>query len=146
MKSLSNYDFDKYFQGNRYYAGTFCKNELPKHMESKFYIINMDNSTDPRNGTHWMMLYNVLPDHIIYVDPFGAFPPNEVLKFMHRSKKIMMYSLRDIQNTKSNLCGWICLYVANELLNGYDITTILKRFSSNTVNNEKLIRNYFNKK
>jgi hypothetical protein len=126
MKSLSNYDFDKYFQGNRYYAGTFCKNELPKHMESKFYIINMDN--------------------IIYVDPFGAFPPNEVLKFMHRSKKIMMYSLRDIQNTKSNLCGWICLYVANELLNGYDITTILKRFSSNTVNNEKLIRNYFNKK
>ena len=45
-----------------------------------------------------------------YFDPFGLIMPNEALKYFRTAKKQTVYSMDEIQNRSTVLCGYCCLY------------------------------------
>ena len=102
-------------------------------------IINLDSYENV--GTHWVCC---VPSHdksnIWYFDSFGMGYPEE---FKSGGKPII-YNSSQYQNIKSVLCGYYCLYFLHQWSMNKDFYDILKPFSlSNTMYNEKLIKNYF---
>ena len=166
---LTNTDFDNFFIGDRSrpvksYAGTFLKDELNglSPERNKFYIINIDKLDG--NGTHWVLVSNLNDSYILYIDSFANPPPDVVVSFMERTKKIrgskddrkpIFYNNIKLQDDTSINCGWYVLYFINNLLRRRNIVDILSDFELNSDKfsnwmNEKLIekikQDYYYKK
>lgn len=145
--SLTNLQLDRFFL-NRHtglpiksYGGCYTKDQLADMTPEprKFYIVNLDNSTG--EGTHWTAVYNVNPYNILYFDPFGTAPPEDVLKFMRRAKtaaknsarhprKKMFFSTSQIQDIDSSQCGWYVAFMMKMLLQGIPFLDILMEFDT----------------
>ena len=107
---------------------------MPKHIERKFYIINLDDESGP--GSHWVVLYN-LRKTPIYFDSFGVWLPKELTKI----KNLVINECR-VQSLNSTTCGLYCIYIIDELLAGREFVDILLDFSpSDYENNEFKILN-----
>lgn len=140
--SLSNTQIDNYYAGNGYYGGCYPKDELPDKIENKFYIINLDDSDG--EGTHWTLIFNVNVPAVIYFDPFGVVPPMNAIRLMKTSRKRIYYSMLELQNIMSNLCGYYCLYFADQLQqNRYFLDITTQDFVNNTKINDGVIKKYF---
>ncbi len=96
----------------------YSRDNLPRKIEEKIYIVNLNKSNEP--GSHWVL---VLKPY--YFDSFGVSPPEEILLFM--GKPIVSSTYR-IQAINSIMCGYFCIYVAEELLKGKKIYDILLEF------------------
>ena len=70
MNALSNVDImDILNKYNISIGGIFSKDKIPKLIVDKFYVINMQNSTEG-DGTHWVCFYFNGMDNY-YFDSFG---------------------------------------------------------------------------
>jgi hypothetical protein len=93
--------------------GCYYKDDLPAKFETnKAYIINLQDSTDEGNGTHFTCLYsqkNLKEGNIdyIYMDSTGISPPNEVLQFTNQPK--IPYNTKNFQGSNNQFCGWACV-------------------------------------
>lgn len=143
FKSLSNFQIEDYYRNNPYFKGCFAKDVLPQTIEQGFYILNLDNQAGA--GTHWTLIINLpIMPVCFYYDPFGVVPPMEALKFMKTSKRKMYYSTIDMQHIDSSLCGYYCIYVADQMLQGRKFLNIAaKDFLNNTGTNDNIIRKHF---
>ena len=143
---LSNLQIDRHFKGNVFYGGCLSKDELKNISPgNKFWIINMEDST-AADGTHWILVFDCVipddnPDYTIYMDPYGVYPPPEILKFMNKSDKEIHYTIDTYQDIDSINCGNYCIYVAEEILNSTPYQELFeKRLSEHNVPaNEKLM-------
>jgi len=129
------------------YAGCYAKDEF-KHLKVKaelgrFYIVNLDNSKGP--GTHWVLLYCALKNHILYFDPFGAPPPKDIVHLVHPLHKQIIFSDDVLQNTHTELCGHYCIYISVELyIKKRDIRSIIMHdFTKNSTKNDERIKTFF---
>jgi hypothetical protein len=130
-----------------------CKDELPHKRYFGNYIINMQNSTDG-NGTHWVFLKidNNKGNPIgIYFDSFGVYCPEDIKNFVHPLK--IIYSNREIQNIKSEMCGYFasaCAYYlshdssSNKCLED-NFNDFISMFSDNTKLNDSILKEYLKK-
>lgn len=138
---LTNIEIDDYYANTPNYGGCMCKDELPKQIQKKYYIINMANSN--QEGSHWVLVYNSNPKYCLYFDAFGVYPPLEIMKFMKTSKKKMVMNDADIQYIRSVACGFFCCYIANELNAGRSILDVLfDDFSSNPALNDNILKKH----
>ena len=108
--------------GIKNFRGIYSRDDLPPKIRKECGIINLDSKLGP--GTHWVC-YRNLENIIEYFDPFGLLMPNEVLDYFHTSGKPIVYSLDEIQNRDSVLCGYWCLYYLNERQKGNSILDII---------------------
>ena len=60
-----------------------------------------------------------------YFDPFGLIMPNEVLKYFKTANKPIVYSIDEIQNRNTVLCGYWCLYYLLERQKGKSIQDVI---------------------
>jgi len=96
--------------------------ETPLHY-NEAYIINLEDSVDkdghPNDGTHWCFLQcNKYPTgkiESIYMDPYGAPPPESVKEAVKRTTKQqgLPHTTADIQSLMNNACGFYCLAVGH---------------------------------
>jgi hypothetical protein len=109
-KLLSNFDLD-------YYAGLFripltavLSKDLFRSQPAKVgnYIVNLEDSE--LGGSHWTVIM-LTKKLALYYDSFGQPPPQEIIRFVKRfNKKIkIIYSIDQLQSTRSVYCGWFCL-------------------------------------
>jgi hypothetical protein len=118
-RTLSDVQIDHYYRGNEAFGGCYCKDQVRrKSPQGKFWVLNMDDSTDPRGGTHWVLVFDCRPDICIYADSYGVSPPPVIAAFLKRSKKPVLYTKDDYQGMNSTACGYFCLYMADQLLAG----------------------------
>ena len=75
-------------------------------------------------GTHWVC-YRNLDSMVEYFDPFGLIMPNEALAYLHTSGKRIVFSIDEIQNRSTVLCGYWCLYYLLERQQGSDILDVI---------------------
>ena len=137
-RSLTNFEIDKYYQQNNFYGGCFSKDQLPKQIQSKFYIINMDNHN--QGGSHWVLVYNCDDRYCLYFDSFGISPPDQIRTFMRKSKKKMIYPTTDYQSIDSSQCGEFCIYIINQLQENKALDTVFqKELTSDISHDEELI-------
>ena len=143
IRSLSNFDIIDYYSRNVRFGGVYSRNNLPKFIDPKFYIVNLDDANGP--GTHWVCIYNCNHDVCYYFDSFGVDPCHEVLKFMKQTKKNVVVSNYQIQKLGTIMCGYFCIYVCNELINSTPFHDILLKFDPNHYqNNDKIIKQLLN--
>ena len=63
-----------------------------------------------------------------YFDPFGLIMPNEALKYFNAaspSGKRVVYSIDEVQNRNTVLCGYWCLYYLYERQRGTSILDVI---------------------
>ena len=124
IKPLSNFDLMDWIKrlGIKHFRGIYSRDGLPKKIRKECGIINLDDLTGP--GTHWVCYRNI--DNIVeYFDPFGLIMPNEALVYFHTSGKQIVYSMDEIQNRNTVLCGYWCLYYLFERQRGSSILDVI---------------------
>lgn len=145
MRSLSNIEIDEYYKGVPQFGGVFCKDQLPKKMNNKCYIINMQDS-DEGSGSHWVAVMDVNPKETVYFDSFGENDaPIDIEKFLKtrkKGKKLMRNKIQ-LQKLDSSSCGEYCIYFVNHAILGNSLNNTLKGFTKNPVINEHILRKYF---
>jgi hypothetical protein len=91
-------------------VGVYSKNELPKVKKNGGYIFNLQDSEDehgkPLPGTHWVGAW-VEDNRSVYFDSFGFPAPVSVKRFLGKN---YVWSDKVIQNVRSEICGYYCLY------------------------------------
>ena len=109
IKPLSNFDLMEWVKklGIKHLRGIYSRDELPRKIKKECGIINLDDIQGP--GTHWVCYRNI--DSVVeYFDPFGLIMSNEAMKYFNTSGKQIVYSIDEIQNRNTVLCGYWCLY------------------------------------
>ena len=129
----------KYYNDVKHFGGVYSRDNIPKAVKSKFYIVNLDDAKGP--GTHWVCIYNCNCDICYYFDSFGVDPCDELLHFMKQTHKKIVMSAYQIQKLGTIMCGYFCIYVCNELLKYTPFYDILLQFDCNDYqNNDKIIK------
>lgn len=111
-------------------------------------IINTDKESG--SGIHWIAIYDSPESKTIeYFDPFGMIPLPEVEKYMRsahyfeanqKMKKRVLYNNRQLQNVRSNLCGWYCMYYIIERSKGRSPYSVIMDFTQHpSEQNENMI-------
>ena len=124
IKPLSNFDLKEWVNnlGIKNFRGIYSRDQLPSKIKKECGIINLDDMQGP--GTHWVCYRNI--DSVVeYFDPFGLIMPNEALKYFNTSGKHIVYSIDEIQNRNSVLCGYWCLYYLLERQKGNSILNVI---------------------
>ena len=141
IKPLSNFDLMDWVKklSLRHFRGIYSRDQLPQKIQKEIGIINLDDMQGP--GTHWVCYRNV--DSVVeYFDPFGLIMPNEALKYFRSSGKHIVYSLDEIQNRNTVLCGYWCLYYLFERQNGKSILDVIHNPHFDNDNSD-FIKEYF---
>ena len=141
IKPLSNFDLMEWVKklNLKHFRGIFSRDNLPQKIKKEIGIINLDDMQGP--GTHWVCYRNV--DSVVeYFDPFGLIMPNEALKYFRSSGKHIVYSLDEIQNRNTVLCGYWCLYYLFERQNGKSILDVIHNPNFDNDNSD-FIKEYF---
>ena len=120
IKPLSNFDLMDWVKklGIKHFRGIYSRDRLPKKIRKECGIINLDDMTGP--GTHWVCYRNI-NNVVEYFDSFGLIMPNEALTYFRTSGKRIVYSMDEIQNRSTVLCGYWCLYYLFERQRGNSI-------------------------
>jgi len=145
-------------------VGVFSKDQLPKERRVGSYYINMQDH-DEGNGTHWIFARIFPCGKAIYFDSFGVYMPVEIKEFLKPFQPIA-YSNRQIQDMKSQNCGRYCIlcdywfsYKMKEPIReyktveerrkkcpvDYELYRFLDSWSNNTMQNDKLCIERWNK-
>jgi len=120
--------------------GIYMKDEIPKRLKDGWYIINMDDSNDPRNGTHWVA-FKLENKIMYYFDPIGIIPPIEVLKLGWTC----YYNNQQIQDRHSTACGWFCISFILFDKKYKDRNKYFSLFSKNTKENDFILKQLLEK-
>ena len=77
---LINFEIQKYCQNEPRFNGVYSKNNMPKKIKDRAYVINLDEYGDV--GTNWIALFcNKIEN--VYFDSFGAeHVPGEIKEFV----------------------------------------------------------------
>ena len=141
---LSNFDLINWVNqlGIKHFRGVFSRDDLPSKInEPEVGIINLDSKIGP--GTHWVCYRNDEEDLCEYFDSFGLLMPNDVLKYLQSSNEKIIYSIDEIQERDSVLCGYWCLYYLLERQNGKSILQIIHNPAFDSNDKSKFIIDYF---
>ena len=128
----------------KHFRGVLSRDGLPRAIKKKCGIINLDDIQGP--GTHWVCYRNL--DSVVgkpvveYFDPFGLIMPNEVLEYFCTARKQIIYSIDEIQNRSTVLCGYWCLYYLYERQRGNSILDIIHNPHFDNDNSD-FIKEYF---
>ena len=142
IKPLSNFDLMDWVKklGIKSFRGVYSRDTLPDKIRKECGIINLDDIQGP--GTHWVCYRNgesasprnppapssqstAWSDVVEYFDPFGLIMPNEALKYFRTAGKRIVYSMDEIQNRNTVLCGYWCLYYLLKRQRGRSILDVL---------------------
>ena len=160
IKPLSNFDLKKWIKklGIKHFRGIYSRDALPGKIRKECGIINLDDMVGP--GTHWVCYRNLDDGGALpppppqnppasrngvyeYFDPFGLIMPYEVIDYFKTGKvKKIVYSVDEIQNRSTVLCGYWCLYYLLERQRGNSILDIIHNPHFDNDNSD-FIKDYF---
>ena len=141
IKPLSNFDLMEWVKklGIKHFRGIYSRDKLPNKIKKECGIINLDDMTGP--GTHWVCYRNI-NNVVEYFDPFGLIMPNEALEYFNTSGKRIVYSIDEIQNRSTVLCGYWCLYFLFERQRGTSFLDVIHNPHFDDDNSD-FIKSYF---
>ena len=122
---LTNFEIQKYYQNEPRFNGVFSRNNLPKKIKDKTYVINLDEYADV--GTHWIALF-CKKREIVHFNSFGVeHVPKEIKEFV-RIKNIKANIFR-VQANNSVMCGYFCIGFMDFMLADKTLTDFTNTFS-----------------
>ena len=87
---LTNFEIQNYYQNKPRFNGVYSRNNLPKKIKDRAYVINLDEYADV--GTHWIALF-CSRNEIVYFNSFGVeHVPEEIKDFIrHKNMKANLF-------------------------------------------------------
>ena len=139
--SSFKFEIQKYHQNEPKFNGVFSRNNLPKKIKDRAYVINLHEYADV--GTHWSALF-CNKNEMVYFDNFGVeHVPKEIKKFIG-NKNIKVNIFRTEANN-SVMCGYFCIGFTDFMLAGKKLTVYTNLFSPHDFKKTNdIILSYFN--
>ena len=111
------------FKNESRFNGVYSRDNLPKTINIRAYVINLDEHADV--GTHWIALY-IKNNEVIHFDSFGVeHVAKEIKRFIgHKNTKTNIFR---IQADNSIMCGCFCIGFTDFMFAGkglIDFTTL----------------------
>jgi hypothetical protein len=117
----------------------FMKDSPPSKIKSGGYIINLDDESNGRGGTHWvgMWIPKQINKPIIYFDSFGFIIPQSLINWIklrggcYKHNNIICND-KQIQNVNTGGCGIYSLYfiqVMSSCNKSLNVTKMLNEFN-----------------
>ena len=138
---LINFKIQKYYQNEPKFNGVFSRNNLPKKIKVRAYVINLDEYADV--GTHWITLF-CNKNEMVYFDNFGVeHVPEEIKKFL--GNKNIKANIFWTEANNSVMCGYFCIGFTDFVLAGKKLTVYTNLFSPHDFKKTNdIILSYFN--
>ena len=112
--TLTNIEIKRYYQDKPRFNVVFWRDNLPKKIKDKAYVINLDEDTDVR--TRWIALFGK-KSQIVYFDSFGVeHVPEEIKKFI--GNKSIKANIFRVQSNNSIMFGYFCIGLIDFMLAG----------------------------
>ena len=112
---------------SKYFVQVVSYDELPNKSEIPvLYVVNTDTSEG--FGKHWVCVF-IQEDMIEYFDSLGK-EPKELYKFLRNQNIPFKYSLKQIQQNYSDVCGDYCILYSYFRSRGYGIEWFLDLFDN----------------
>ena len=113
------------------FRGCISRTEICDEIKTNigFWVLNLDNADG--GGTHWVCFY-LCQNKIEYFDPFGIYPPQELVDFARSNYLELWYSTHQIQNIHSVACGYFCVYFILNRDKGREGNEILLDFTNDS--------------
>ena len=128
----------------KHFSGWYSRDGLPRKIRKECGIINLDDIQGA--GTHWVCYRNI--DSIVeYFDPFGLIMPKEAVMYFNTASpfgKRIVYSIDEIQNRNTVLCGYLCLYYLLERQRGKSMLEVIHNPHFDNDNSD-FIKAYFSR-
>ena len=124
-RPLTNFEIQKCYQNKPRFNGVYSRNNLPKKIKDRAYVINLDEYADV--GTHWIALF-CNRNEIAYFDSFGVeYVPEEIKDFIgHRN---IISNIFRVQANSSVMCGYFCIGFIDFMLAGKKLSDFTSTFS-----------------
>ena len=134
---LTNIEISEYYANEPRFNGVYSRNNLPKAIKKRAYVINLDENT----GTIWVSLF-VKPKYTVYFDSFGVkHIPKEINKFINNGIESNVFR---IQAYDSIMCGYFCIKFINYMLKCKTLLDHTNLFSPNDFKkNDQIIKIIF---
>lgn len=143
---LSNFDIENIAETMDIdLIGVFSKDRLPNDKKAGCYIVNLQDY-DAGGGTHWVSFKIFENGKVCFFDSFGIKPAKDIEEYLKIFKPIAI-NTRQIQDIKSDKCGYFCLCFCyffkdfnsktNDVFDAYD--DFLNMFSKNLKQNDKIV-------
>lgn len=106
--------FAKKSFGNKFH-GVYMRDEIPTDFNASrpYGIINLDRSTNPRQGSHWIAVAFQKPRELLVYDSFGALhkTPNELTRIYGKSRGTEPDREQELdeQNCGARCIAWLLL-------------------------------------
>ena len=122
---LTNFEIQKYYQNEPRFNSVYSRNNLPKKIRDRTYVINLDECADV--GTHWIALY-CNKSEIVYIDSFGVeHVPVEIKDFtMNENIKANIFR---VQSNNSIMCSYFCIKFIDYMFAGKTLVDFMRMFS-----------------
>ena len=112
--TLTNIEIKRYYQDEPRFNVVFWRDNLPKKIKDKAYVINPDEDADV--GTRWIALFGK-KSQIVYFDSFGVeHVPEEIKEFI--GNKSIKANIFRVQSNNSIMCGYFCIGLIDFMLAG----------------------------
>ena len=122
---LKNFEIRKCYQKEPRFNGVYSRNNLPKKIKDRAYVVNLDEYADV--GTHWIAVF-CNRSEIVYFNSFGVgYFPEEIKEFVE-NKNIIANIFR-VQANNSVMCGYFCIGFIDFMLAGKKLTNFTNIFS-----------------
>ena len=123
----------------------YSRRNLPSHIKS--YPASLIINTDTRNlpGKHWVAIYINKRKRGEYFDSFGRPPSMDISSWLNRYC-VHWHSVNTnkvLQHPFSSLCGAYTLFYVNERPLVRSAMTLLRQFTRNLWQNDKLMLKYY---
>ena len=150
IKWLSTRDIENFIEkfADEYtktaFLGVFPINHLPR-IVTRFpvlFIINTNTSNLP--GQHWKAVYVSKSQNGEVFDSLAMPVGLKLQQWMNRYSKKWITSKLTLQNPLSPTCGAYVIYFVMTRLHHPSLTSCIEHFSSNVVENDKVVEKFFN--
>ena len=122
---LKNFEIQKCYQKEPRFNGVYSRNNLPKKIKDRAYVVNLDEYADV--GTHWIAVF-CNRSEIVYFNSFGVgYFPEEIKEFVENKNKIA--NIFRVQANNSVMCGYFCIGFIDFMLAGKKLTNFTNIFS-----------------
>lgn len=143
FRALSNFDMDNALNTLPHYGGCFSKDKMPKKLDGKCYVINLQDS-GAGGGTHWTFVDDRLPKITQYFDSEGAQPPKSIQKLMKATGKKGIVNDFMLQPLASEACGYYCILAAHMLDKSKGMASMVSLFNLNDpAGNDTILKQFF---
>ena len=120
------------------FSGVFSSDTLPTKINlPSLLVCNTDEKDLP--GEHWIAIYVGADGKGEFFDSFGREPGQPFNDFMDKHCERWIFNNRQIQNITSAFCGHHCIFYCMYRSLGFDMNTIVSKFSNNTAINDHLV-------